>query len=58
LVEHALVCGCPATVAEKLAPVKATGVGGLIMQFHLGSMNHEWAASSLTLFQDMVIPAL
>ena len=57
-VEHALVCGSPATVAEKLAPLKATGVGGLIMQFRLGPMSHEQAASSLTLFNDKVIPAL
>jgi alkanesulfonate monooxygenase SsuD/methylene tetrahydromethanopterin reductase-like flavin-dependent oxidoreductase (luciferase family) len=57
-VENALVCGSPATVAEKLAPLKATGVGGLIMQFRLGPMNYEQAASSLTLFNDKVIPAL
>ncbi|WP_428536549.1 LLM class flavin-dependent oxidoreductase [Rhodopila sp.] len=57
-VEHALVCGSPATVAEKLAPLKATGVGGLIMQFRLGPMSHEQTAASLTLFNDKVIPAL
>jgi alkanesulfonate monooxygenase SsuD/methylene tetrahydromethanopterin reductase-like flavin-dependent oxidoreductase (luciferase family) len=57
-VEHALVYGSPATVAEKLAPLKATGVGGLIMQFRLGPMNYEQTASSLTLFRDKVIPAL
>ena len=57
-VEHALVCGSPATVAEKLAPLKATGVGGLIMQFRLGPMSFEQTASSLTLFNDKVIPAL
>jgi len=57
-VEHALVGGSPATVAEKLAPLQATGVGGLIMQFRLGPMNYEQTASSLTLFNDKVIPAL
>jgi alkanesulfonate monooxygenase SsuD/methylene tetrahydromethanopterin reductase-like flavin-dependent oxidoreductase (luciferase family) len=57
-VEHALVCGSPATVAEKLAPLKATGVGGLILQFRLGPMNYEQTAASLTLFNDKVIPAL
>jgi alkanesulfonate monooxygenase SsuD/methylene tetrahydromethanopterin reductase-like flavin-dependent oxidoreductase (luciferase family) len=57
-IEHALVCGSPATVAEKLAPVKATGVGGLIMQFRLGPMSYEQTESSLTLFRDKVIPAL
>jgi alkanesulfonate monooxygenase SsuD/methylene tetrahydromethanopterin reductase-like flavin-dependent oxidoreductase (luciferase family) len=57
-VEHALVYGSPATVAEKLAPLKATGVGGLIMQFRLGPMSYEQTAASLTLFNDKVIPAL
>jgi alkanesulfonate monooxygenase SsuD/methylene tetrahydromethanopterin reductase-like flavin-dependent oxidoreductase (luciferase family) len=57
-VEHALVCGSPATVAEKLAPLKQAGVGGLIMQFRLGPMSYEQAASSLTLFRDKVAPAL
>jgi alkanesulfonate monooxygenase SsuD/methylene tetrahydromethanopterin reductase-like flavin-dependent oxidoreductase (luciferase family) len=57
-VEHALVCGSPATVAEKLAPIAATGVGGLIMQFRLGPMSYEQTAASLTLFRDKVIPAL
>jgi alkanesulfonate monooxygenase SsuD/methylene tetrahydromethanopterin reductase-like flavin-dependent oxidoreductase (luciferase family) len=56
--EHALVHGSPATVAEKLAPLKATGVGGLIMQFRLGPMSLEQAAASLRLFADKVIPAL
>ena len=57
-VEHALVYGSPATVAEKLAPLKATGVGGLIIQFRLGPMSYEQTAHSLTLFNDKVIPAL
>ena len=57
-VEHALVCGSPATVAEKLAPLKATGVGGLIMQFRLGPMSFEQTTASLSLFNDKVIPAL
>lgn len=58
LVEHSLVCGSPATVARKLAEVGATGVGGLIMQFRLGPMTYEQTASSLTLFQEKVIPDL
>jgi alkanesulfonate monooxygenase SsuD/methylene tetrahydromethanopterin reductase-like flavin-dependent oxidoreductase (luciferase family) len=57
-VENGLVYGSPATVAEKLAPLKATGVGGLIIQFRLGPMSYEQTASSLTLFNDKVIPAL
>lgn len=57
-VEHALIYGSPATVAEKLAPLKATGVGGLIAQFRLGQMNYEQTAQSLTLFQEKVAQAL
>ena len=57
-VENGLVYGSPSTVAEKLAPLKATGVGGLIMQFRLGQMNFDQTAASLTLFKDKVIPAL
>lgn len=57
-VETALVHGSPATVAEKLAPLLETGVGGLIMQFRLGTMSYEQTASSLTLFRDKVMPAL
>ncbi|MBN8872782.1 MAG: LLM class flavin-dependent oxidoreductase [Rhodospirillales bacterium] len=56
--EHALVCGSPATVAEKLAILGKTGVGGLIMQFRLGPMSWEQTAASLTLFRDQVMPAL
>jgi alkanesulfonate monooxygenase SsuD/methylene tetrahydromethanopterin reductase-like flavin-dependent oxidoreductase (luciferase family) len=57
-VENGLVFGSPATVAEKLAPVAASGVGGLIIQFRLGPMSYEQTAASLTLFRDKVIPAL
>jgi alkanesulfonate monooxygenase SsuD/methylene tetrahydromethanopterin reductase-like flavin-dependent oxidoreductase (luciferase family) len=57
-VEHALIYGSPATVAEKLAPLKATGVGGLIAQFRLGQMNYEQTAHSMTLFQEKVAQAL
>ena len=58
VVEHSLVYGSPATVAEKLAAVEQTGVGGLIMQFRLGPMSYEQTAASLTLFRDQVMPAL
>ena len=57
-VETALVHGSPATVAEKLAPLVETGVGGLIIQFRLGTMSYEQTASSLTLFRDKVMPVL
>ena len=58
VVEHSLVHGSPATVAEKLTAVGATGVGGLIMQFRLGPMSYEDTARSLILFQEKVMPAL
>ena len=56
--EHALVYGSPATVADKLSAIAATGVGGLIIQFRLGPMSYEQTAASLTLFRDRVMPAL
>ncbi len=58
MVEHSLICGSPATVAEKLAQVKAIGVGGVIMQFRLGPMSYADVAQSLTLFMQQVAPAL
>jgi hypothetical protein len=58
VLEHSLVCGSPATVAEKLSEVGKTGIGGLIMQFRLGPMSYEDTARSLTLFRDKVMPHL
>jgi alkanesulfonate monooxygenase SsuD/methylene tetrahydromethanopterin reductase-like flavin-dependent oxidoreductase (luciferase family) len=58
VIEHALVCGSPATVIEKLSAVGKTGIGGLIMQFRLGPMSYEDTARSLTLFQEKVRPHL
>ncbi len=55
---HALLCGSPATVAERLAEIAKIGVGGVILQFRLGPMPHEVAASSLTLFMQRVMPAI
>jgi alkanesulfonate monooxygenase SsuD/methylene tetrahydromethanopterin reductase-like flavin-dependent oxidoreductase (luciferase family) len=55
-VEHALVHGSPATVAEQLSAVARTGVGGVIMQFRLGPMSWEDTARSLKLFADRVMP--
>ena len=57
-VEHSLIYGSPATVAEQLADVAAIGVGGVIMQFRLGPMSYDDTAASLTLFQQKVAPAL
>ena len=58
MVEHSLIYGSPATVAEKLAEVKAIGVGGVIMQFRLGPMPYEQVSQSLTLFSRNVVPEL
>src|SRR6202020_1308886 len=58
ILEHSLVCGSPATVAEKLTAVGNTGIGGLIMQFRLGPMAYDDTARSLTLFRDKVMPHL
>jgi alkanesulfonate monooxygenase SsuD/methylene tetrahydromethanopterin reductase-like flavin-dependent oxidoreductase (luciferase family) len=57
-VENGLVCGSPATVAEKLAPLMSSGIGGMIIQVRLGPMNYEQTARSMTLFTEQVIPAL
>ncbi|MBJ3775640.1 LLM class flavin-dependent oxidoreductase [Acuticoccus mangrovi] len=56
--EDAIVYGSPATVAEKLSGVEATGVGGVIMTMRLGPMPHEVACSSMDLFMNKVAPAL
>ncbi len=58
VVEHSLIYGSPATVAEKLAVVDAIGVGGVIMSFRLGPMSYDLAASSLRLFAEKVAPAM
>ncbi len=58
VVEHALIHGSPATVAEALAKVADIGVGGVIMQFRLGPMPYDIAAQSLTLFMRKVAPEI
>jgi alkanesulfonate monooxygenase SsuD/methylene tetrahydromethanopterin reductase-like flavin-dependent oxidoreductase (luciferase family) len=58
VVEHSLIYGSPATVAEKLAQVAAIGVGGAIMQFRLGPMSYDDVAQSLTMFMQKVAPQI
>ncbi|MEJ0018781.1 MAG: LLM class flavin-dependent oxidoreductase [Acetobacteraceae bacterium] len=58
VIEHSLIYGSPATVAEKLTQVEACGVGGVIMQFRLGPMDYDDVAQSLTLFMQKVVPAI
>jgi len=58
VVEHSLICGSPATVAERLAEVAKIGVGGVILQFRLGPMSFDDVTQSLTLFMRDVAPNL
>lgn len=55
-VEHALITGSPATVAERMAEIDATGVGGVICAFRLGPMPAEVARNSIRLFMTEVAP--
>ncbi len=54
--EHGLICGSPATVAEKFAAIDDIGVGGVLMTFRMGFMPDQAARSSLTLFMEQVAP--
>jgi alkanesulfonate monooxygenase SsuD/methylene tetrahydromethanopterin reductase-like flavin-dependent oxidoreductase (luciferase family) len=51
-----VICGAPATVAEKIAEIAALGIGGVILTFRLGPLPHDKAAESLTLFMRQVAP--
>ena len=53
---HALIAGSPATVAEKLAQLEATGVGGVILTFRMGPLSHEHTTESLTRFMHQAVP--
>jgi alkanesulfonate monooxygenase SsuD/methylene tetrahydromethanopterin reductase-like flavin-dependent oxidoreductase (luciferase family) len=55
-VEHSIICGSPATVAEEIARIERIGVGGLLMVFRMGPMPFELAANSITLFMKKVAP--
>ena len=55
-VEHSIICGSPATVAEEIAKIERIGVGGLLMVFRMGPMPFELAANSITLFMKKVAP--
>ncbi len=54
--EHSLICGSPATVAERLAKIDAIGVGGIILQFRLGSSSYDIVENSVRLFMEQVAP--
>jgi len=55
-VQHSMLCGSPATVAEALAEIDKIGVGGLILVFRIGPMPYEVAANSIRLFMEKVAP--
>ena len=52
--QHSLLCGSPATVAERIAEIDALGVGGLMLAFRLGPMPYEAAEQSIRLFMQKV----
>ncbi len=51
-----LLTGSPSTIAERMAKVAASGVGGMMMQFRLGPMPAEMAAASMRRFAEKVMP--
>ena len=53
---HALLYGAPATVAEQLAEIAATGIGGVILTFRMGPLSQEHTLASLTRFMHQVVP--
>jgi alkanesulfonate monooxygenase SsuD/methylene tetrahydromethanopterin reductase-like flavin-dependent oxidoreductase (luciferase family) len=54
--DHALIAGSPTTVAERMAELEATGIGGVIGSFRLGPMPAELAQRSIRLFMEGVAP--
>jgi alkanesulfonate monooxygenase SsuD/methylene tetrahydromethanopterin reductase-like flavin-dependent oxidoreductase (luciferase family) len=58
IIAHSLICGAPATVAEKLAAIDACGIGGVMMTFKMGPMPYGLAARSIELFMREVAPQL
>ena len=56
VVEHSMICGSPATVAERLAKIDAIGVGGIILQFRVGPSPYEITENNIRLFMDKVAP--
>lgn len=51
-----LLAGSPATIAERMAKIATSGVGGVMMQFRLGPMPAELAAASMKRFAEQVMP--
>ncbi len=55
-VQHSMICGSPATVAEEIAKIDDIDVGGLLMVFRMGPMPYEVAENSIRLFMKKVAP--
>ena len=51
-----LVAGSPATIAERMAKLAGSGIGGVMMQFRMGPMPAELAAASMQRFAEKVMP--
>ena len=51
-----VIHGSPATVADDVAALAKTGIGGVIAVFRMGLMPHEQAAESLSRFLGEVAP--
>lgn len=56
VVEHSMICGSPATVAERLAKIDEIGVGGIILQFRIGQPSYDIVENSIRLFMEKVAP--
>jgi alkanesulfonate monooxygenase SsuD/methylene tetrahydromethanopterin reductase-like flavin-dependent oxidoreductase (luciferase family) len=54
--ENGLIYGSPATIAERMAEIEGTGVGGVICSFRLGPMPAAVAQRSIRLFAAEVAP--
>ena len=55
---RSLVAGAPQTVAEQLLPLRAAGIGGLILRFRIGELPPDQARNSLEQFVARVAPVL
>lgn len=55
-VQHSMICGSPATVAEEIAKINEIDIGGLLMVFRLGPMPYDVAENSIRLFMKKVAP--
>jgi alkanesulfonate monooxygenase SsuD/methylene tetrahydromethanopterin reductase-like flavin-dependent oxidoreductase (luciferase family) len=55
-VQHSIICGSAATVAEQIAKIDKIGIGGLLMVFRMGPMPADVAENSIRLFMKKVAP--